>query len=306
MVTPYYRTYGPDNHLVCGEEPDFYYTPYNIFCIETQIQPFLRSKIGRNVIVTFETINYNHRRQLIVVPRVGGEPIYPITYNTYEGNDIYQPDKEFQDEIDRITSTEMRNYCLLFHIDFPLYTENAIQIPTFWLRDIYPYLTIPDEVYPYRYNNGIYINLLQYKNFKEVYNHIFDNILRQIQHMYRHGYITRASSLVESWDLVQIGQDLYRPRWFDLRFGDIALLLHRMLMHSEGYVRIHIRPTLPRYRVITEYLESIGISYRLPDNLLDGYVDIYITSKEGIRKLWTIARHIERLCSTVVGYIGDI
>jgi hypothetical protein len=132
---------------------------------------------------------------------------------------------------------------------------------------------------------------------------MFDNIYRQIQHMYRHGYITRAGPLIDSWDLVQVGQDLYRPRWFDLRFGDIPLLLHRMLMYNESYVRIHIRPTLPRYHAVRQYLESIGVKFIGPKSMSDGYIDILIKSKDGIHKLWSISRGIERVCSTVVGSV---
>lgn len=244
-ITPYYRTtssFAKSN--VCYEEPTFHYSSYNVFCLHTQLYPYLNNKYKNGYNITFEsTTEYPNQRLMVKV-----NPEDNVDY------------AELNKEINRILSLDTVNYCLLFDSNSAVYYKTE-RIPQYWIKSITPYLSILDKVNPFINDGKIYVDLRRAKDFKTAYNKLVESIQRQFEYMYQRGYIVNVSAdFANRWDLADIGNKLYRTRWKDYRWGPVSkLLINQWLGYN--YIELRFKPSIVKLHYIIAELNKLNIDY---------------------------------------------
>ena len=59
--TPYYRTLAQIHSSGCDDEPDFMYSSYNLFCMNSRLYPKVYDMYGRDVEIIYEGVHENNR-----------------------------------------------------------------------------------------------------------------------------------------------------------------------------------------------------------------------------------------------------
>jgi len=219
MVTPYYRT-------TSNNKIRFHYKPYDLFCIHTQLQPWLYKKYKSNYYITFESV-INDTTQYIRIL-------------VHHNNQIVE-DEEIQKEIDIIIN-KRKQLCLLFDSSMPLYDQKGYIISTSWIKSVYTYVTLP--IKPIYEDDKIYLDLSDKVNYIDIYNQLSLRLIRRLWKMYDRGYIVNPrEDIIRNWDLVKVRDGLYRAKWYDLRWGNMSMLLERI--NNNEYIEFEF----PYYRI---------------------------------------------------------
>lgn len=112
ISTPYYRTLS-DNSQGCSDEPDFLYSPYDLFCLESRLYPFIYKVVDRKAVIFFQGVIEKTRVDIKIVLK----NITPVTIlDAYPEDEIIELSKEVKDLIENKVSeivSEDIGYCLI-------------------------------------------------------------------------------------------------------------------------------------------------------------------------------------------------
>lgn len=208
LTTPYYKTFNPRNPIGCAEDSKLNYSPYDVFCIETQLYPIIYNKINRNVQMIFEYSHDDHKSQLVI------NLIYPSIIKT--GSNV--PDKSknvilscddrkyLQNKLDKIIY-ENPDYCSLNFNE--LWLSFKPNYPKSWMKIMLKYIDIPQKYYPRYTFDHILIKLDPYSDFRNIYSSIEKSIKTQLTEFYEKGTVYAAHNISEKWSLTELNVETY-------------------------------------------------------------------------------------------------
>lgn len=246
LNTPFYRTMPEISARSCGNMASVNYSPYQLFCITTQLEAYL-TEMGRPQVLAYVSRPENSRMMLKVRTNLTGEDL-----------------EKAQKKLDEILS-ERPLFCLLFSV--PIETS----LPQPWLREVLPFVSIPDDVNGFVFSNALYVNLALSNDYTRFYDQLATSVRNQLGNWYRQGYIRSAENIAEKWKLETVDQNqrLFRPTWSDSRFAPqlTQFLLGRL--HGEREISIAIEPSLPQMHNVSLELNRIGKNFHFVGNRLD-------------------------------------
>lgn len=225
--TPFYRTI-PDVKITGWvDEPDFNYTSYDIFVLNTQLSYWLKHNFSPLLSISYPSVRGREGKDnsmyITVVPIKGGE-VYNMSSDQV---------KSLQKRVDEIT-TSPRTAVLLMSTDpYPIEDPfgNSVIIPSGWLRSIYPYVGISPNVNPHLSEMGIMVELKSYVDFLSVYSNLVIRVIERVKDLYFQGYIVNPDpDIIKKWNLISLNADdsdnredtgeknmIYKASWNDSR-----------------------------------------------------------------------------------------
>lgn len=230
----------------CNPEPINNYTPYNLFCIKTQLYPHIWNTLGFDVVIKFSSVQVESN-------------LY-VSLEITDGNNIVKLNKEQDIHIGNILNNIISNslqYCLLFSYLSPIYVYNK-RVSTLWIKRILPYIHVPDRLDPYVNDNGLYINMTNIHLYLDLYNLMAINVKRNICNMYKQGYITLASSIQDTWQLQSADQYniLFYPNWTNKLFApDLVQFLTSRLVGDKN-IQLYVGDNLVVRHTIAQQLKN--------------------------------------------------
>jgi hypothetical protein len=192
----------------CIEPPEPNYTPYNLFCLHTQIYPVIMSLLGKNSGIRFESKHHDNKLYVYIIPIKEGERI-KLT--------VFQKDL-ITTVMNEATTVNKLNFCVLITADLKIISRYGI-IPYDYKRSILEYINIEEKYNPYIRDGHVYINLIEEENYDKIYNEILINVMTQISTFYEKGYILHCDRIKDNWRLISQDEDreLFSPNWWDER-----------------------------------------------------------------------------------------
>jgi hypothetical protein len=319
FITPFTRNIVSTNGG-CIDEPTQNYTTYQLFCLESKLKPIIMKKYGTDVIVQFESLLTDNKYTLTIA-LLKDDQIYNISESDH---------KEIQDSIDDMI-TNQPLVCLLFWNESPAYLgdvtsltriegsqkhtiwNEGTRISPLWIKNVLPYVITPKEINAFAGPHGLYGTLQPKDNiyqisltidsegnpsgrYPDLYNIISISIIRQLQEMYKLGYIINAESIMDNWDLEPLDDQkiVFRPTWNDERFAPDLVSFLESRIHGESYIRLEVNDNLITRHQISKALNTYDYQinsfyftgvflYIEVNNLLDARAVSSIVSKEVIR-----------------------
>ena len=218
------------------------------------LTPWLREQIGNGLRIEFPTRKKEGRFYLTIFPVKGGEPVQLSSTQA----------AELQKEVNRLTAGEMTHVLVASSGTYLSHHHRAI--PSSWIADILPYISIDLSLKPKVSRHGLEVDLRHIIDYQEVYLHLATNIAKQIRDMYRQGYIVRPSpGIVSSWSLLSVDTDqrLYLPSWSDRRIvkcyhGMVGFLQSRI--SGVETVDFHIGENWVHRHQVAQVLDKIELN----------------------------------------------
>ena len=196
--TPFYRAIIDRTSSKWVDEPEVNYNSYDIFGLNSLLSYWIKHKWNINVFLEFPTVigkgAKSKLQYITVVPKVK-DVIYQMSEEQY---------RQLQYKIDEITS---KNITHIFLISFDPISikddfDNSIVVSSGWLKSIYPYLGISQELNPYISEMGLMVDLSAFNDYMTLYGNLLINVIQRIKDMYLQGYIVDPSNyLIENWGL---------------------------------------------------------------------------------------------------------
>jgi hypothetical protein len=252
IITPYTRTL-VDISSVCAEEPEVSFTHYDLFCLETWLAPLIKRLFGKEVGAVPITVETNDIMQ-VTVTIVKGDLDFPM--------DQEQVDL-INKEVAKITSTK-RGRCLLYDYS-PLTTYSHKPIVSSWIKQMLPYVQVPQRYEPQIVDEGLAVGNLGLE-YLETYNELFESVVSQLREMYDRGYILNASSIAQDWELevVDQGKLLYRATWHDNRWIDDLYIFLEERLRGEKWIYLPIQPSyVYRHLIAERFPRAIFTEYKV-------------------------------------------
>lgn len=246
LKTPYYRTI-PNYMESCNDcpkrqDPDFNYSEYDLFCLKTQLVPYLRQNLphisGLNI--KYHQQRDNHRMIQYVI-LVNGDDT--IDLSTLPSDLVHR----IQDKINYITS-KTPTMILVFQ------ASSVREFPTTWVISVMSALNLPSDIITEMYtenNDGYILTQFGYEDdFNFLTNALRFQIVEQIRSYWQQGLVLGAESIAENWELEIVGDKelidnsylkLYKPKWNDTRFAPLLVpFLQEKIRDPDGLVRINL------------------------------------------------------------------
>jgi len=197
--TPYYRDfYHPE--LYYEDIPYQNFTPYDLFCIKTQLSPHVR-QIDSKLDIGFGEIEYQGAMYITVMF---------FRKNVPEKLSLETEDT-LRNKLKEITDRKL--FACLLDIKTLNYSHD-------WLRSMMPFL-VEESVID---NDFILISIDPESDYDSVYNDTYFSTLKAIETMSQEGYITLSpenTEFIYNWELEEIKKlnnlGLYRAKWKDSR-----------------------------------------------------------------------------------------
>ena len=262
LSTPYYRTLTSNNLFGYEDRGEFTYTPYNVFCLETRLSPFVYELLGEDINLIFKTINENNRMALKV-------EIVKMVDTIRVGEPVPDPELEIspelkhkiQNKVDEIV-TDKINYCLISLNNLYKITEH--KYPKGWFRSVAGYIPLPDEYNPFFRPEGIYLIFNPKSDYKTEYNRLVTVMVDTIENYWRDGVVYGADSISVPWklerlDLTTITPRLFQAMWKDSRFAPdlVGFLLDKI--SGNPYIQVKVSDNLTRRHEVAKVLNKAGI-----------------------------------------------
>lgn len=308
--TPFYRTIPEVGKTGWVDEPDFNYTSYDIFVLNTKLSYWLKHNFGPKLLISYPS----------VLGREGKSNSMYITVVLTKGGKVYDmtPDqvKSLQHIVDKIT-TGPRTAVLLMSID-PYPTEDpfgdSVIIPSDWLRSIYPYVGLPPDVNPHMSEMGIMVELESYIDFSSVYFDLVIQVIERVKNLYFQGYIVNPDpDIIKKWGLISIngeeGEDnrintetnnkIYKTSWNDSRITSKYGGIYGFLMsRQQGEKTIDL---FIGYKSLTKHnLAKYLLNYDIAGVFSNQYVSVHV---DNIADAQAIASNIDIYANEGSGYI---
>ena len=203
--TPFYRTIPDVKTTGWVEEPDFNYTSYDIFVLNTQLSYWVKHNFSPLLSISFPSSR----------GREGKDNSMFITVVLTKGGEVYNMSsdqvKSLQKIVDEIT-TSPRTAVLLMSTD-PYPTEdpygNSVIIPSDWLRSIYPYIGLVPIINPHLSEMGIMVELKGYADYPGVYSGLVVKVIERVKDLYFQGYIVNSDpDIIKKWGLISLNPDI--------------------------------------------------------------------------------------------------
>ena len=222
ILTPYRRNITEDLDIA-GErvEPLFNYTPYQLFCLRSQLLPYLHELLGYETDFQFVSIETPAGMQVTLSPVTGMQRLSISA----------DQKRKIQLEAERILN-DHPHFVLIFDYRKPIFDRFGQQIPRHWIRTMTPYLTIPVNLYPFERQGTILGYLAHLPNYNSYIDVVSTMIADELRMRYRRGYIVGAQQISAIYNLEVISNDgmLYRPKLVDESLPNIVPVLEAALI----------------------------------------------------------------------------
>lgn len=199
--TSYYRDfYHPE--LYYEDLPYQNYTGYDLFCLKTQLQPYIR-QLNAKLDIGFNDIEYQGAMYVTVTFFKSG---IPFKMSVDDELVISNAVKSIMNR---------RHLCCLLDI-------KTLDYPQDWLKSIMPFL-VEDSIIR---GDTIYIALDPDSDYESVWGQLYFETLQAIDVMSQNGYIVinNDKSFIHNWQLIQVAkigdsdsQSLFKANWIDTR-----------------------------------------------------------------------------------------
>lgn len=275
LNTPYYNTIIEIPLTSCGNMSSSNYTPYNLFCLTTQIETFLAEK-ERSQVINRITIEEDGKMAMKFVTYLQGEEL-----------------EMAQAEMDKIVNNSPF-FCVLYSARL----EN--KYPASWVRNLLPFIEISGYYNPYVYEDRLYVNLALTNDYMKIYDSLYKNVQKQLKKRYKQGCILEAQSIVNDWSLyaIDIDESLFIPTWKDKRFApDITYFLHTRL-YGDKIIKFKLPHSLPMMHNIALYLHRPF--YFVSEIEKPAYL---FTEVENLQEAQEIADLVEEAMYSVIGQV---
>lgn len=308
LTTPYYRTLLPINHIGYDEEPDFNYGPYNVFCMETRLYPYVYKLLNRDVELIFKTIHKNNKMELVIKVVEITNTIRDVVSNKEIVLTSNQKQK-LQDKLEKILATNP-DYCLIDRDE--LYIAGRGDYPKSWYNEVLSYVNldnnyrkstsdprtmynnptdprlthnnnndpVPSEPINYydSYNmfineDGIYLKFNPVSDYKTAYNQVVGKILDTLDKYYADGVVYGASNIAYDWKLERMDNNevvprLYKPTWKDSRFASNLAMFLKDRIGGNQYIKIKVSDNLVDRHYISLRLSTEGVTMIFDGNYI--------------------------------------
>jgi len=276
LSTPYYRSLvnidpNADYSVI---DPEFNYTPYNIFCIETRLYPRVYKLLNREVSLVFKSVLEDNRMNLKI----------EINTDSQEYN--------LQNELNEILTVD-KDYCLIDKNE--LYISSRKQYPRGWFDIMVDHVDLDIDFISKP--EGIYLKLSG--DYKYKYYQITKNILDTIESLYKKGVVYGASEIADNWKLTRItlysklvsqtNENLYIPTWSDKRFAPNLVDFLNGKIQGDPYIRIKVSDNMVKRHYIAAELNKNNILMRYEGS----YVIIPVNNLEEAQYISSLVRSSE-------------
>jgi hypothetical protein len=308
--TPFYRTIPDVKTTGWVDEPDFNYTSYDIFVLNTKLSYWLKHNFGPKLSISYPSARGREGKSnsmyITVVPTKGGE-VYDMSSDQVES---------LQHIVDEIT-TSSRTAVLLMSIDsYP--TEDpfgdSVIIPSDWLRSIYPYVGLSPDVNPHMSEMGIMVELESYIDFSSVYFDLVIQVIERVKNLYFQGYIVNPDpDIIEKWGLISLNADdsedngmntetknkIYKTSWKDSRITSKYGGMYGFLMsRQQGEKTIDL---FIGYKSLAKHnLAKYLLNYDISGVFSNQHVSVHV---DNIADAQAIASNIDIYANEGSGYI---
>ena len=268
ILTSFYQNVVYREPLECASEPEFNYTPYSLFCLETRLIPLLKKLVSPTVFVNFDTERRDSRiYQLVKIYTQDSEGRSSLAKLTDTQLDIIRV------QVDYITTID-RDYCILITGDDLVVSDSGEPLPPSWVKTILPYLPLDNIVYPFYKNDAIYVNLNArsepYRalspDYTETYTTLTSYVRQTLNSYYRSGYVVSycvAEEVTGQLELQPLSDDgyLYAPSWIDHRFAPnpVEFILNRL--RGETEVRVKIGNNQVKRHLVSQAFNQLDVDY---------------------------------------------
>lgn len=255
LYTGYYRTINNVHILGCDSAGDSNYGPYDVFCLQTRLQPLVYRLLNRDTQILFLTSEENKKMELKIQILSSDGDVISLSEHVKS---------ELQTKVDEIISKNM-GYCLIN--GYELYLSCGYRYPLSWFYSVLPYTGIGSEYNPFitqtRYGPEIYLVFNRDSDYNRAYINLSRDILNAINNMYQQGSLYGAENIAEAWNLELLNDDfakkLYQATWQDKRFAPIITDFLIQKMEGDEYIYIKIPDNLVKRHYIAAALNNEGI-----------------------------------------------
>lgn len=233
VITPYYRPFVEyEDSCTPMQEPN--YTEYDLFCLRTRMELYIRREIDPSLSCVFAGYEYKGAVRLYLNVMDAGQ-FKPID------NEIAN---KLQKKVDEYTSdVDMKDYCLLMSV------YDIKDFPVAWVKTVMPFISL-DSVYHHFYDDAEGSLFIRYNNLMDYpreFNKDHDILYGWLKNMYKRGVVlldrVLQKEFISNWKLRQVDSEqddeltLYEPTWKDSRFASDPYLF---LIDRLGHMPIDI------------------------------------------------------------------
>ena len=307
--TPYYRQLIPTHYTGCTDEPDFMYSPYDIFVMESRLYPFIYQLLGnRKSVIFFPGIKEDHRMSIkIILKEVGnvdtqhpyGKEDKIIKLSAKEHKLITNKVKEIVSKDAGYALIDRRELYLVSSGSVPKnkggkYLTNVHKYPYAWFNTVLDYVNLDTSYNPYISKEGIYLAFNPEADFNTAYDEVVNHILDVLDQFWQKGVIlandiadtnTNKDILTLKWGLESIDKRevksrLWKPVWSDNRFAKPMPDFLRRVVAGDNTIYISVSDNLVRRHYISKLLSNKGIEFKFVGAKLEAIADGYQIAQE--------------------------
>jgi hypothetical protein len=237
LTTFYYRTMPypyADNDII---GPRYNYSPYDLWCLKTNISPLFSSI---NLTYIIKGVQKENKMVLAIFPKKDGKAIEMSTTTI----------STLQNEINYICENLYKK-CLLY--DPMIKSDFGAE----WTMNIFPYLSIDTKYNPRFINGKLYIELNENSDYDVQFAKCSSDLIEQIADLYLQGAINCDSDFAKNWDMIEYRKDIYIPNWSDNRITNDRANFLITLLHGKNILLKTIPDMLLKHQLSLEYKEDI-------------------------------------------------
>lgn len=261
----------PKLNAVCEDEPDYHYSTYQTFVLETRLYPLIYNLIpNKNLHLYLKGIHNESRNKIVmhlqIEELIDSENPYYYTEPINVDNNIL---KIIKDKIAEITS-EYTNYALIDVNE--LYKSSSKEYSLSYMKNMLQYVGLNSSYNPFIQDEGIYLAFNPLANYNGAYNEVCEYVLEKIDEFYHNGVVVlndviddqTKEEFIKNWDLSRLDEEtevgrLYEPNWIDDRFAEnqVDFLLNKI--SGDPYIRFKVSDNLVERHFIASELQKNNI-----------------------------------------------
>jgi hypothetical protein len=319
LLTFFYRQLGPSDGACYTDLPEANYTPYDIFCLETKLQPILY-QLDPSLRMGFS------KKELQGVMR--------LTIDLYKGADFFpltqQQASNLQREID-YWQTKYPEHCLVLDARVPM-QEGASTYPQAWVASMVRFLDIDCCFGAIVEEGRVYINLKDDVQYMDRHFMVYKQIRTTMQEYFERGIVPLSPRLhadvIRRWELEIVnelpispleeagGSDpqgglseadresdlaLYEPLWKDASLADSRVDFIYKRLAGDKRVEMTIGANYMRRHAAAHALKSLK-----PQVMPIFFRDRALFPAETIEEATRISHHIKEAIATSTGLVEII
>lgn len=310
ITTPYYRTIPEIHGVGCSEPTKNMYRPYDIFLLETRLNPIVYDLFERDVNILFKSekdVNNTKSKNILSlnITLIRYKKINKLkNINKQHVVKLSSDQKKIlNDAVNDILSTNV-GYCLIDKNE--LYIAGNKKYTKSWFNTMLGYVDLPTDFNPFLSENGIYLAFNPESDYIKAYNDVVGIILNTLDDFYEKGVVYGAKHIAESWNLAPLDIDeikpkLFQPMWKDTRFAPnlVDFLLEKI--RNNPHIYVDVSDNLVSRHNIAKELNKKGIDSMFENN----YVKMIAKDLDEAQRLTSLVKSVPETEGKVVTLMSN-